>query len=346
VTALPYYSPEAQESLEKLRREIGVVPSDNGALQALTEQQTDDALQLLEGDFSHEPAWPWKELTDLVGPPLAGELWFICARPSNGKTTFLMNAMQEYVRQEVPILYVGMEMPPERLKVQWASWACGYEYAIVARKQWDRLPSDARDRLRHHLEWQRSPGVRNLVTFANDERASMKSIHKWLDAAGKHGIKTVMVDHLHRMAWGGANVTEKMAEGVIQMKSMAKDRGVRMLVAAQLRRRGGDILDDYVPPSVSEIKQTGATEQEADTVILLHRSLKPGLVHGDLAKVRMGSAPMSDIAEDRVMRVRVGKCRLDGDAKDHDIRLYLGKGVLYGSPESRRMAEWEGEHGL
>ena len=325
-------------------------PTDHSLeLREMAVDQATDALLLLEGDFANEVQWPWRTLTDVVGPPLAGELWFVAARPGCGKTTFMMNVMQDHVKHERPLLYVGMEMPPDRLRLQWAAWACGLDYAKVARKQWDLLPSDARDRLTQHIRWQVSPEISKLVTFADDERVTMRSLQGWIDKTRATGLQTVIVDHLHRMSWkgGSKDVTGEMAEGVVGLKSYAKQFGIRMLVAAQLRRRmAGDLLDDYMPPSASEIKQTGATEQEADSILLLHRALKPGVTNGDLMKVRMGQKEIAEVREENVMKVRVGKCRIDGDARDRSVPLYLHHGVLYGTQEERNVALFEDRHGL
>jgi replicative DNA helicase len=312
--------PEAETADERLRD--------------LANQQVTDALMHLEGSFSEEVDWPWETLTDLVGPPLAGELWFVGARPGCGKTTFCMNVMQHHIKNKRPILYVGMEMPPDRLRLQWAAWANDLDYKYVARKQWDKLPPGSQDMLREHLQWQYSPDIRSLVTFADDERLTVKSLNHWLSETADLGIKTVIVDHLHRMQFGGGknDPTHSMAEGVVALKTVAKQNGIRLIVAAQLKRRmGNDILEDYMPPSASDIKQTGATEQEADSIILLHRSLKAGTTHGHLAQVRAGQMELHDIADNGVMKVRVGKCRIDGDARDRSVPLYLHKGILYDS---------------
>lgn len=313
-------------------------------LQGIALDQATDALGLLEGDFSTEVKWPWDTLTSLVGPPLAGELWFVAARPGCGKTTFMMNVMQNHIAQRRPLLYVGMEMPPDRLRMQWAAWACGYNYAQVARKQWDLLPPDARQKLTDHIKWQVTPEIAGLVTFADDERVNMQSLKRWIDMTRGMGLQTVIVDHLHRMSWRGStkDVTGEMAEGVVGLKSYAKQYGIRMLVAAQLRRRmAGDLLDDYMPPSASEIKQTGATEQEADSILLLHRALKVGVTNGDLMKVRMGQKEIEDVRQDNVMKVRIGKCRIDGDARDKSVSLYLHHGILYGSEADKNAAIFE-----
>jgi hypothetical protein len=117
---------------------------------------------------------------------------------------------------------------------------------------------------------------------------------------------------------------------------MAKERGLRMVVAAQLKRPAyADVLDDFMPPAASAIKQTGATEQEADTILLLHKGLRQGVKNGELQLVRQGQLQIEDVARDRVMMVRVGKCRIDGDARDRSVPLFVHKGRLYGSETER-----------
>lgn len=141
-----------------------------------------------------------------------------------------------------------------------------------------------------------------------------------------------MLDHLHRMNWGGkaTDQTAHMAEGIVRLKGIAKERDIRLLCAAQLTRASGqDILEDYMPPSLSSIKQTGATEQEADSVLFLHRTLKPGLTEGDRRMVQQGLLPVADVADNGTMSVRIGKLRLDGDVRDHTVHLYVAGGRLF-----------------
>jgi replicative DNA helicase len=298
--------------------------------------QAEEALGFLEGDFSGELTWPWQSLTELVGPPLAGELWFIGARPGNGKTTILLNWLDHLIHDKRKVLYIGMEMSPARLRAQWASWACGYDFKYVARKQWHMLPPDARDQMRDHIFWQNRPEISEHITFADDERITLDSMRQWIKASEKRGLDVVIVDHLHRMSWGGADATSAMAEGVVELKTMAKERGLRMVVAAQLKRPAyADVLDDFMPPAASAIKQTGATEQEADTILLLHKGLRQGVKNGELQLVRQGQLQIEDVARDRVMMVRVGKCRIDGDARDRSVPLFVHKGRLYGSEAER-----------
>lgn len=307
-------------------------------LAVMEDTQIAGAMGLLEGDYSAEVSFPWRGLQELTFGPLAGEFWIIGARPSGGKTTFVMNLLQHLIDTRRPTLFVGMETNPERLRVQWAAWACGLDLAPILRKQWYLLPNDAQVQLRQHLEWQRDERVRELVTFAEDERLSVNRLRYWMDRAAGRGVEVVVLDHLHRMDYGGSpsDLTGNMNEGMVQLKSIAKERNIRLIATAQLKRlSSSDVLEDYMPPALSSIKQAGAAEAEADSVLLLHRSLKPGASDGDCRMVRQGQLPISAVAEQGTMAVRVGKLRLDGDARDRTVPLYVHKGRLFNSAVAR-----------
>lgn len=320
--------------LAKFATDAGIAGTDEqgpATLADIEDRQIAGALDLLDGDYGDEVTWPWQSLQDLTFGPLAGEFWLIGARPSGGKTTFVLNFMQHLVNTKRPTLFVGMETNPERLRVQWAAWHANLPLAPILRKQWHLLPSNAREKLRAHLGWQMKQENRELVTFADDERIDIKRLNHWLDVASDRGVQVVMLDHIHRMNWGGnANdATANMGEGMVQLKSMAKERGIRIVAAAQLKRPTGDVLEDYYPPSLSSIKQTGAAEQEADSVLFLHRTLKAGLTEGDRRLVSQGLMPLREIADHGTMSVRVGKLRIDGDVRDETAHLYVHAGRLF-----------------
>lgn len=325
---------QVDDVLARFAAEAGLTGADSATANTLREiedRQISGAFDLLEGSYEGEVVWPWRSLQELTFGPLAGEFWIVGARPSGGKTTFVLNFLQGLVAQERNTLFVGMETNPERLRIQWAAWHCGLPLAPILRKQWHLLPGNAREKLRAHLAWQQREDNRRRVTFADDERIDLKRLRHWLDVAADRDVQVVMLDHLHRMNWGGSvsEATARMAEGMVELKSLAKERNIRLVATAQLARPQRDVLEDYMPPSLSSIRQTGAAEQEADSVLFLHRTLKQGITEGDKMMVRQGLKPVAEVSEHGTMSVRVGKCRLDGDVRDQTVKLYVHSGRIF-----------------
>ncbi len=304
-------------------------------LRAIAQEQSDEAYELLSHDYSKEPTWFSQRLTDVVGPVMHG-LTLVCARPGGGKTTVMLNQTAHMLEQGAGLIYCGTEMRPARLKVMLACHTLSLDFAAVIRNQWDQLPPDARERVLLEvgkLETDHS----ERVVFVPDDRIDLKTVRDWADIAKAREIDTIVIDHLHRMSWGSdpTQLTAHMTEGLRQLSSLAKDEGLRLLCAAQLRRGQHDPLEDFMVPSQSSIKSSGAAEEEADLVLMLHRALRTDATEGDLTLVRRGQRAIRDVEEVGTLAVHVAKSRLAGDIRDTEVRLYVAKGKLFDHPLDR-----------
>jgi replicative DNA helicase len=87
----------------------------------------------------------------------------------------------------------------------------------------------------------------------------------------EHGIKLMVIDYLGLMYWPGRTERRDIEIGNITgaLKSLAKDIGVPVLLLCQLNRKSQDRTD--MRPRLSDLRDSGNIEQDADVVILLHR---------------------------------------------------------------------------
>lgn len=254
---------------------------------------------------------------------LPGDLWVVGARPGCGKTTFLLNVIQHLTVMDNPWLYIGMEMSPEQLRRKWAAFRLGYDSKSVLRNRWDVLPEGCQAAVDMDVVTQTTNLV-NLAHFADARRISSADLTVQIDFAAHWKCKVVIVDHVHRMQFGGADsLTHDMGEAVRKAKEMAVQKQLTVIMAAELNRPERELLADYVPPPLSALKQTGALEEEADVCLLLHKALRRTATAGELKEVRQGMKAMTDVIEPNVMAVRVGKHRLDGGAVDRTSWLML-----------------------
>ena len=310
---------------------------------ALAARQRQAALELGARDHRNAPRWPWLALQGLIGPLLPGDLVVVGARPGAGKTTFLLNVMSSLTAAETPWLYLGQEMAPEQLRRKWAALRLGYPAAAVLRNEWHALPTGAREAVDADVMRQTSPPLVNVAHFGDPRRLDVMALEKWVrEFAGNTTNRVVVLDHIHRLRHGldASALTYETAEAVRTCKELAVKYQLVFLVAAQLNRADRDVLADHLPPPLSSLKQTGALEEEADTVLLLHRALKRTVSVADLRDVRQGQRPLADVAEPNVMAVRVGKYRLDGGAKDKTAWLVVGPDDQL----TERAPEWRERH--
>lgn len=311
-------NPEVYAARDRLWR-LGKLAADQGT--AMDDLLTDEAAAKLL-------RWPMATMDDTLGPLRGGTLHIVGARPGNGKTTLMMNTFQSWIDQGKRVLYCGMEMTPEELRLQWAAWACGLEMKRVMNREWGKLPPDARDRLREHRDWQVGSCFDTAI-FPSESRLSMAALVSWVRETVKVGVEVVVIDHLHRMDWGRRDRRDAIAEGITQLKELAKHYAIPIVVACQLNRPERDILAMYLPSPLEALKEAGEIEQEADVVLMAYRALVPGVTEGDLKLARMGMKRMKELADDNVLALRVAKHRLDGDVLGNDIYTYVHGGRLY-----------------
>lgn len=317
----------------------------------LAAQQRQAALALGAQDYAAAPRWPWPALAELIGPLLPGDLIVVGARPGAGKTTFALNAVQALAAAGTPWLYIGQEMAPEQLRRKWAALRCGLPAAPVLRNDWAHLPAGAREQVDADVLAQTAPPLVALAHFADARRLDVRGLVQWVEPFASAGPgRVVVLDHVHRLRHGGdANaLTYETAEAVRTCKELAVKHGLVFLVAAQLNRADRDVLADYLPPPLSSLKQTGALEEEADTVLFLHRALGPDTGVAALREVRQGQRAIADVADENIMAVRVGKHRIDGSAVDRTVRLVVDAAgrLTERAPEWRQAQSLEARYGI
>ncbi len=88
----------------------------------------------------------------------------------------------------------------------------------------------------------------------------------------KHGLRAIFVDYLQLMHTpGGENRQVEVAAISRGLKSLAKDLNVPVMAMAQLNRNPEDKTRKGNRPRMSDLRESGAIEQDADVVMLLHR---------------------------------------------------------------------------
>lgn len=207
-----------------------------------------------------------------TGGMIPGEVFVIAARPSVGKTSLMMNIVEHAaVDNQVPTLVFSLEMPRE---------------AVVRRVLFGRAKVSLED-VDSGKEWAKS----DLQRIQNATRA-VHGAPMWLDDRSgltiqeirakarrthrEHGIKFIAVDYLQlcRSRSKQATFSREREIGEISagLKEIAKELHVPVLVLAQLNRdvekRAGA---NPGRPRLSDLRESGTIEQDADVIGLLWR---------------------------------------------------------------------------
>jgi replicative DNA helicase len=273
-------------ALSALRRREG--PTDSEAVATL-------ALGRIEGRAGgeiHGIPSGLPPLDALIGGLMPGAMVVLAARPSVGKTSIALGICEHVaVDWGVPVLLISLEMGPaevgERL-LQMRSRIDGHRL---------RNPCDLDDR-----EWARLrkaaaelKAARFPMDFGSFRTASyVASVARQSVARGNVGL--VVVDYLQLLdperAESRENRQQQVAAASRRLKALAMELEVPILVLSQLNR-SSESRDDK-RPRLSDLRDSGGIEQDADAVILLHRpdyydpQDQPGMAEAIVAKNRNG----------------------------------------------------------
>ncbi|MGZ4971679.1 MAG: DnaB-like helicase C-terminal domain-containing protein [Limisphaerales bacterium] len=201
----------------------------------------------------------------------AGEMVVIAARPSVGKTSLAMN-IAEHVSLELkqPVGVFSLEMTAESLVVRMlCSRARVYMRKIrdgfLAERDFPKLTGTAGKLTSAPLFIDDSSGMSVLQLRAKARRM-------WQ----QYGIKLFVIDYLqllHSTSRRAENRQQEIAEISGGIKALAKELKVPVIVLAQLNRD----LEKRGPgerPRLSDLRESGSIEQDADLVCLLYRESK------------------------------------------------------------------------
>ena len=295
----------------------------------MADKQVREAIEFGRMDFSKAPRWNWPCLRKLCGPILPGELWIIGARPSQGKTTFLLNWAEHLAEmQGVPWLYIGMEMDPKQLRRKWSAFRCDLDEEAVLTADWTKLPDDAQQRIEDDLKDQ-AGRLRKLAHFAPARRINIDALKRWVGFAVDNGCKVVIVDHLHQMEFNGEDARQSMSKTVKEAKELAVENQIGLVMAAQLNRGARDMFEPYRIPVLSSLKECGTIEEAADGVLMLSRVLNKQVTKAEAAEVREGMVDIDKLVMSGAMRVTCRKHRRNGGvANDKSEILQIDNGMI------------------
>ena len=208
------------------------------------------------------------DLDDLTSGFQPSDLIIVAARPSMGKTAFTLNIAQHAaIEENIPVAFFSLEMSKESL-VQRMLTAEARIDAQRLRK--GMLRDDDFPRLA------RAAGILSSAPVWIDDTPGismmeMRSKARRLKADANLGL--IIVDYL-QLATGPANAESRQQE-ISQisrsLKALAKELSVPVVALSQLSRAPEQRTGDNKRPQLSDLRESGAIEQDADLVMFLYR---------------------------------------------------------------------------
>ena len=196
-----------------------------------------------------------------------GDMFVVAARPGVGKTTLGLNiAASAAIEDEVGVLFFSLEMDSTKL---WqrilASISDVDMYSMEAK---GKLTGKDLNSMMNKIGYMKKSGLRILDKPAqsiHQIRAACRSYCKHND------IKLVVIDYLQLVKCPGFKGNERqreVAEISLSLKALARELGVGFLVLAQINRENQRMGRR---PQMSDLRESGAIECDADKIALLHQ---------------------------------------------------------------------------
>ncbi|MBI9018261.1 MAG: replicative DNA helicase [Phycisphaerae bacterium] len=228
------------------------------------------ALENRSGDLITGLPTGFTELDEMTCGLQPGELIIIAARPSMGKTAFALNIAEhvaaDHVDAEVqnPLLFFSLEMSAQLLAERILAGRSNIDSQKLRRgllnaDDYSKLQDTAYDLSRAPIFVDDSSTLTPLEMRAKCRRMKMQ-----------HGIKLILVDYMQLMHAPG--VESRVQEvGLISrnLKALARELDVPVIAMAQLNR-GSEGREGH-RPRMSDLRESGNIEQDADVIMLLHR---------------------------------------------------------------------------
>lgn len=244
----------------------------------------------------------WISLDRILGGWNAGDLVVMAARPGQGKTALALSLMYEFAKIGGKGLFISLEMSSEQLAKRYLS-------LLVNIPNWKIRNATLKE---NEVFYLCDTVNKSRVEFFVDDDPnctinqikSKVKIHK-----AKHGLDLLVIDYIQLVKGTKSNREQEIAEISRNLKLLAKELQITVIVLAQLSRKCEERSDKR--PMLSDIRESGSIEQDADVVLFPFR---PAYYSGEKME--------KEEAEVIVAKNRHGEC--------HTINaLFTGSRTMY-----------------
>jgi replicative DNA helicase len=231
------------------------------------------------------------DLDDKTSGLQKSELIVIAARPSMGKSSLVLNIAEHVgTKEKKPVLIFSMEMSAQQVAQNMLCSNAKIDAHLLRTgklvdSQFSKLPLAMGDLSESAIFIDDTPGLGLLELRAKARRLKLQ-----------HDIQLVIIDYLQLMEVKERKRTDSREQEISSisrgLKALARELEAPVIAVSQLNR-SVETREGHIP-RMSDLRESGSIEQDADVVILLHRedyydpTKKPGEVELNIAKQRNG----------------------------------------------------------
>ncbi|HZK34336.1 MAG TPA: replicative DNA helicase, partial [Bacillota bacterium] len=196
----------------------------------------------------------------------ASDFVLVAARPSMGKSSFAVNIAQHAaVHNQVPVALFSLEMSKDQLVQRMLSTEANIELQKIRtgdldEGDWLKLVQAAEPLSNAPIFIDDTPGITAMEIRSKARRLKLE-----------HGLGLIVIDYLQLMAGRGRYESrqQEVSEISRSLKALARELDVPVMALSQLSR-APEARQDH-RPMLSDLRDSGAIEQDADVVVFLYR---------------------------------------------------------------------------
>ena len=239
----------------------------------------------------------FKQLDEKTSGLQPSDLIIVAARPGMGKTAFALNiAQQSAVKAGASVLIFSLEMSQEQLGQRLIAMQARVESEKLKKgtldlKDWDRINFALNELNNTKIVIDDTPGI-----------SIMEMRNKCRRLKAEQGLDLIVVDYLQLMTFDGRADSRQQEISALSrhLKLLAREMNCPVIVLSQLSR-APELRQDK-RPMLSDLRESGSIEQDADIVMFLYRddyynenTEKPGVCEINIAKHRSGTTDRIDL---------------------------------------------------
>lgn len=231
----------------------------------------------------------FKDLDNKLGGFQKSDLIIVAARPGMGKTAFALNiALNAAEKGSANVLIFSMEMSKEQLGQRLISMKANVDMEDISKgnvqgEKWHEI-----------IMASETIGQCNINIDDTPNPTLYEIRNKCRRMKADQGLDLIVVDYLQLMIGKAENVVQEVSQLTRSFKLIAREMNCPVLLLSQLSRTPDQRVNNH-RPVLSDLRDSGSIEQDADIVLFLYRddyynkeSEKPGVCEVNVAKHRNG----------------------------------------------------------
>jgi len=274
---------------------------ESGNITYTAAEAADEALAEFEAHLIGQPSGirsMFADLDDMVGGFHGGQLIILAGRPGSGKSALAVNIAENVITQlGSEVFFVSMEMTRKSLMKRIACSHAKLDSKKLKRPK--KMTAEEVADYRNGMSFARALNL-HIIDGSDITLHQIASGARWHKR--RNNIELIVVDYLQLIdtqPQRGESREQQIARVSRRLKGIARELDVPVIALASLNR-GSENREDHTP-RMSDLRESGQIESDADVVMLLHLAWRyspkeiPGLAKCIIAKNREGATGVVDL---------------------------------------------------